>query len=56
MVRVVLEMVPTSINMLDNNIPQGTVGHIRDSVPERLSSCSGYDSPSKAQAAEQGAC
>ena len=56
MVRVALEMAPTSVDMLDNDIPQGTAGHIRDGVPERLSSCSGYGSSSKAQAAEQGAC
>ena len=54
--RVALEMVPTSINMLDSDIPQGTAEHTRDGVPERLSSYSGYGSPSKAQVAKQGAC
>ena len=56
MVRVALEMVPTSVDMLGNDIPQGIAGHTRVGVSERLSSCSGCHSPSKAQAAEQGVC
>ena len=39
--RVALELVPTPIDMLDNDIPQGIAGHTRDSVSKRLSSCSG---------------
>ena len=56
MVRVALEMVLTSVDMLSNDIPKGTVEHARDGVVERLSSCSGCGSPSKARAVEQGAC
>ena len=36
-----LELVPTPIGMLISDIPQGTVGHTRDGVSKRLSSCSG---------------
>ena len=52
MVRVALEMVPTSVDMLGSDIPQGTAKHTRDGIPERLSSCSGCGLPSKAWAAE----
>ena len=55
-VRMALEMVLTSVDMLGSDIPQDTAGHTRDGVPERLSSCSGCGSPNKAQTAEQGAC
>ena len=51
-----LKMVPTSVDMLGIDIPQGTAEHTRDGVPERFSSCSGCGSLSKAQAAEYGAC
>ena len=54
--RVALEMVPTSVDMLGSDILQGNARYKRDGVPERLSSCSGCGSPSKAQAIEQGAC
>ena len=47
-----LELVPTPVDMLGSDIPQGTAGHTRDGVLERLSSYSGCGSPSKAQAAE----
>ena len=40
MVRVALELVPTLVDMLDSDIPQGSAGHTRDDVSERLSSCS----------------
>ena len=56
MERVALEMVPTSVDMLGSDVPQGTAGHTRDGVLERLSSYSGCGSPSKARAVEQGAC
>ena len=56
MVRVALEMVPTSVDMLSNDIPKGTTGHTRDGVPECLSSCSGCGLPSTVWAAEQGTC
>ena len=56
MVRVALEIVHTSVDMLGSNIPQGIVGHTRDGIPERLSTCLGCGSSSKAQAAEHGAC
>ena len=56
MVRVALEMVPTFVDVLGNDIPQGIAGHTRDSVLERLSSYSGCGLPSKAQVVEQGAC
>ena len=55
-VRVALEKVTTSVDILRSDIPQGTAGHTRDGVPERFSSCSGCGSLSKAQAAEYGAC
>ena len=55
-VRVALEMVPILVDMLGSGIPQGIAEHTRDGIPERLSSCSGRGLPSKAQAAEQGAC
>ena len=41
MVRVVLELVPTPIDMLGSDIPQGTARYTRDGVFERLSYCSG---------------
>ena len=41
MVRVALELVPTSVDMLGSDIPQGTAGHTRDGVSKCLSSCSG---------------
>ena len=41
MVRVALELVPTPIDMLSNDIPQGTAVHTRDGVFEHISSCSG---------------
>ena len=43
-----LEMVLTSIDMLGSDIPQGIAGHTRNGVPERLSSCLGCGSPSRA--------
>ena len=52
MVRVALEMVPTYVDMLSSDIPKGTAGHSRDGVFERLSSCSGCGSLSKARATE----
>ena len=55
MVRVALEMVPTSVDMLSNDISQGTARHTRDGIPEGISTCLGCGSPSKAQAVEQGA-
>ena len=36
-----LELVPTLVDMLGNDIPQGTAGQIRGGVSECLSSCSG---------------
>ena len=39
--RVALELVPTPVDMLGSDIPQGTAGHTRDGVSERLSSCLG---------------
>ena len=36
-----LELVPTPVDMLGSDISQGTAGHTRDGVSERLSSCSG---------------
>ena len=56
MVRVALEMVPTSVDMLGRDIQQGTTQHIGDGVLERLSTCSGCGLPSNAQVAEEGAC
>ena len=56
MVRMALEMVPTSVDMLGSDIQQGTAGHTRDGVPKHLSTCSGCGLPSNAQAAEEGAC
>ena len=41
MVRVALKLVPTSVDMLGSDIPQGTAGHTRDGVSKCLSSCSG---------------
>ena len=38
--RVALELVLTPVGMLDNDVPRSTAGHIRDGVPEHLSSCS----------------
>ena len=35
-VRVALELVPTSVHMLGNDTPQGTVGYARDGVSECL--------------------
>ena len=56
MVRVALEMVPTSIDMLGKDIQQGITLHTRDGVPKHLSTCSGCGLPSNAQAVEEGAC
>ena len=56
MVRVALEMVPTSIDMLGKDIQQGITLHTRDGVPKHLSTCSGCGLPSNAQAVEKGAC
>ena len=56
MVRVALEMVPTSVDMLDNDIQQGIARHTRDGVPERLSTWSGCGLPSNAQVVEEGVC
>ena len=39
--RVALELVPTPVDMLGSDIPQGTTGHTRDGVSECLSSCLG---------------
>ena len=39
--RVALELVPTSVDMLSSDIPQGIARHIRDVVSEHLSFCSG---------------
>ena len=55
-VRVPLEMIPTSVDMQDSDIQQGTAGHTRDGVPKHLSTCSGCGLPSNAQAVEEGAC
>ena len=55
-VRVALEMVPTSVDMLDNDIQQGIARHTRDGVPERLSTWSGCGLPSNAQVVEEGVC
>ena len=55
MVRVVLEMVPTSVDMQDSDIQQGTAGHTRDGLLEHLSTCLRCGLPSNAQAAEEGA-
>ena len=41
MVRVALELVPTPIDMLSNDTPQGTAEYARDDVSKRLSYCSG---------------
>ena len=41
MVKVALELVPTLIDMLDNDTPQGTTEYVRDDISERLSYCSG---------------
>ena len=55
--RMALEMVPTSVDMLGSDIQQGTAGHTRDGgVPKHLSTCSGCGLLSNAQAAEEGAC
>jgi len=54
--RVALEMVPTSVDILGRDIQQGTARHTRDGVPEHLSTCSGCGLPSNAQVAEEGAC
>ena len=56
MVRMALEMVPTSVDMLGRDIQQGTARHTRDGVPEHLSTCSGCGLPSNAQVVEEGAC
>ena len=39
--RVALELVPTPVDMLGSNIPQGTAGYTRDGVSKRLFFCSG---------------
>ena len=39
--RVALELVPTPVGMLGNDVPRSIAGHTRDGVSERLSSCSG---------------
>ena len=36
MVRVALELVPTPVDMLDSDTPQGIVGYARDGVSEHL--------------------
>ena len=36
MVKVALELVPTSIDMFNSDTPQGTAGYARDGVSERL--------------------
>ena len=36
MVRVSLELVPTPVDMLNSNTPQGTTRYARDGVSERL--------------------
>ena len=38
--RVALELVPTPVDMLGSDIPQGTARHTRYGVPKHLSSCS----------------
>ena len=38
--RVALEMVPTSTDMLGNDIPQGIVGHTSGGETERVQFCS----------------
>ena len=40
-VRVALELVPTPVDMLSSDIPQGTAEYTRDGVFEHLSYCSG---------------
>ena len=37
MVRVALELVPTPVDMLDSDTPQGTAGYTRDGMLERHS-------------------
>ena len=39
--RVAMELVPTPVDMLDSNIPQGTAGYTKDGVFECLFYCSG---------------
>ena len=39
MVIVASKMVPTPVDILGNDIPQGTAGYTRDGVSERLSYC-----------------
>ena len=39
--RVALELVPTPVGMLGNDVPRSIAGHTKDGVSERLSSCSG---------------
>ena len=41
MVRVALELVPTPIDMLSSDTPQGTAEYARDDVSNCLSYCSG---------------
>ena len=41
MVRVALEMAPTSVDIYGSEIQQGIARHTRDGVLERLSTCSG---------------
>ena len=55
-VRVALEMVPTSVDMQDSDIQQGTAGHTRDGLLKHLSTSLRCGLPSNARAAEEGAC
>ena len=41
MVKVALELVPTLVDMLGSDIPQGTARYTRDGVSKRLSYCLG---------------
>ena len=51
-----LELVPTSVLMLDSDTSQGTAGHPKDNTLEQSSFCLGNGSPSKAQVAMLGVC
>ena len=41
MVRVALELIPTTVDTFGNDTPQSIARHTRDGVSEHLSSCSG---------------
>ena len=56
MVGMTLELVPTSVLMLDSDTSQGTTGHPKDNTLEQSSFCLGNGSPSKAQVVMLGVC